>query len=418
MFKLLFRFLAKCPVVLVLGLAGIFGLSSFNSVDLHDPNVEDAVGLDLPVLIKLSIVGISLLYATYSIVVDKRVRHVFSTVQGGLLMLVCGFFLLTSLTAIQPIFAGVSALSIATAIVATISLAVRKGPLFAVLVIWTALATFLVFAWLMYLFVPSLGVFLEPVDGGRFVARMAGLAHPNVLGQYSGLAVLLAIAFLSTRWRSRIFLAIGISVIALGIPALILSMSRSSVLALLVALLVIFRGEFVKGHRIVWLGLAVVTTSSALLVTSMTTDLGQAIERRLAESVSKSGDAKELTSATGRTVIWSYAIKLISLRPLLGYGLTSSKSLLANYNSFTHNMVLNVALSSGVIAASALMFIILLQSLIVVIRPSFIADGLFVILVVNGLTENVMFEYIAAAPTALFALSVTWRNIERVRQES
>lgn len=407
--------LGHIPLTLLAGMIGLLGALAFNIANLRSEDAAEKVGLDAQVLLKLGFVGLCGLYGGLQLFRDQRLYTVLSTWPTILLALLAGMFFLTSVTALEPLHAFVSAATISCVMLATVAVAIQLGPASVLQLAWLALSIHVTCCWMLFLFVPSIGVFHEPIAGGEFFARMGGLSHPNTLGQYSGLLVVLSAVLLrSQRYRQLVRWAIWFS-LALAIGALILSVSRSSAIATLFTLVAVFRADWTRGSGLRWTLLGVTLGLGGLIFLVLTTDITEIIGTRVAESFSKSGDADELTSGTGRNVIWGYSLKLIGENPVFGYGLTSSKLLLANYTFYTHNLVLNVALSSGVFAAGLTLLLIFNQLVRVFVRPQLAADAILLFIVINGLMENVIFEYIGAGATILFALSVTWRACELSR---
>ena len=143
------------------------------------------------------------------------------------------------------------------------------------------------------------------------------------------------------------------------------------------------------------------------------------LEEKIAEKmtiVSKSGDADELTTATGRADIWQYAMQLISKRPLVGYGAATSKYYLSDYSHYTHNLLLNIAFSTGVFGGLIGLVMILYQAASAVFRPHVIVSAVIVFILVNGLFENVIFSTIAGMPTLLWVMSMAWYQIRDCNQ--
>jgi O-antigen ligase len=127
--------------------------------------------------------------------------------------------------------------------------------------------------------------------------------------------------------------------------------------------------------------------------------------------VSKSGEADELTSATGRAEIWQYSMHLISERPLLGHGAATSKYYLADYSKYTHNLLLNIAFSTGIFGGLLGLVMVLYQSATVIFKTHAIVSAVIVYILVNGLFENVIFSTIAGMPTLLWAMSMAWYQV-------
>lgn len=178
-------------------------------------------------------------------------------------------------------------------------------------------------------------------------------------------------------------------------------------MATVVALAVAYRHVFLKQEYFQRYVIAACLAALGFMVLSTQVDIGAKIKEKMT-LVSKSGDADELTSATGRAEIWAYTIRLIKQRPLIGYGAATSKFYLKDYSQYTHNMILNVALSTGIIGGFAMLMMVLgrLRAMMTVSYP--LADGILVFIIVNGLFENVIFSILCGMPTMVWIMSLAW----------
>ncbi len=128
----------------------------------------------------------------------------------------------------------------------------------------------------------------------------------------------------------------------------------------------------------------------------------QALAHKVLSKFSKSGDVEEITTATGRTVVWAEAIEQIKARPAFGYGLNSTTVLLLEHLQSAHNAVLYIAISGGVVAG-ALMLMIQLQLLWnLVACPSFVIRSLSIFLFIGCLFEDTVWETFVGPATILF----------------
>jgi len=270
--------------------------------------------------------------------------------------------------------------------------------------IFVGMSLFSVLSWLVFFVWPEVGVLKEPLPDGKFAFRMSGLAHSNVLGQYSGLTVVLG-AIMAFTYKKKSSMRIGLIAIALG--ALICSLSRTSLAATVFALVIAYRRVFFKPEYLQRYVVAAMVGIFAMLLISTQVDVGAKIKEKMTLA-SKSGDAEELTSATGRSEIWAYAIRLLAKRPLIGYGAATSKHYLARYSSYTHNMILNVAFSTGFIGGLACLIMVLgrIRAMFAISHP--LADGILVFIIVNGFFENVIFAIIVGMPTMVWIMSLSW----------
>ncbi len=403
-------------VVTLVGGLGVLLMAAINMADVRSEDASSKLGLDTQVVAKLGVVGMLAAFGACAWLTSWRVRKVTGTLPLAWLGAVIAIFLATSATALDIRAALVSSGSMVACWLAVTGLSVRLGPL---RVAWLLLAgqiLFVIGSWLCFLLWPSKGVFYEPIADGAFVKRMAGLAHPNTLGLFSGLTLVAGVCcwrlyrgIQPQSWRWVGLDGLMLLVLSLAGGALIFSLSRTAAAAVLITLVYVFRHHLLRGLGLKLFAIALVVGLSGLLLVTLSGDADRLTQSRINSLFSKSSDADELTSLTGRSLIWAYTSKLIAERPLTGYGATSSKELLRDYMSYAHNTLLHIGLSAGVLAMGAWALAVGWYLVVMIRRPVLIADAVFIFLIVNGLTENVGFEYIASAPMAWWVLVMAWR---------
>ena len=366
---------------------------------------KEVVAIDAQVIAKLFFIGLGGLYGAWGLFSDQRVRQLLFSFPVMWMVIIIGFFFAAVPTSITPLPSLVSAGAMAAILLLTVTALVQLGVMPVLKSLFYGMSLFIVFSWIVYIVWPEVGILKEPLPEGEFAYRMSGLAHANTLGQYAGLTVLLGVVLMFTyKQRGLLFPCI----VLMAIAALVNSYSRTSLAATVLALLVGYRYMYFRPKY--WplyvgtmcLGLL------AIMILSTQMDLGQAIEDKMS-IVSKSGDAEELTSATGRSDIWAYAIRLIQLKPLTGYGAATSKYFLAEYSQYTHNLLLNIAFSTGVIGGMAGLFMMLgrLRALFTMQRRP-LHDAIVVFIFINGLFENVICSILAGMPTMMWVLILCW----------
>lgn len=393
------RFL-ELPLAPMIGLFALFITAFFNLVDISGEN-ED-VSLDLQVLVKLAGLGLGGLYGGIAFLTNPEVRARLFSFPLIWMVMIFGLFCIAAKGSLIQTESLASALSIGCILLLTVAALVQLGVRATLNTVFHAMTLFIILSWVTFLLVPSIGVFQEPIPGGEFTARMSGLAHPNTLGQFSGMTVVLGLLLAqnygyNSRWRWLI--------IALAFAALIVSLSRTSLAATLFACLFIYRDRvFQQKYVLPSIGLLIVGCMG-LIVVSLSVDVGALIESKLT-FLSKSGDAEELTSATGRADIWAYTIRLIGERPLTGYGAATSKFYLEDYSLYTHNMILNIAFSCGVFGGLIAIVMCLGRIAALVLHRHPLADPLVAFVLFNGLFENVIFSILAGLPTIIWIIGL------------
>lgn len=392
----------SAPLSTVVGLTLITIVAFLNAVDVSID--KDKVGLDAQVMLKLLGIGFAGIYGGIGFLTDRRVRDLVQSFPVFWVVLIIAMYFLSVPFSIDPKVSLASTLSMVAVLLLTLRALVQIGILPVLNAIFVGMGLFNVLSWVVFFLWPAVGVLEEPLPDGKFALRMSGLAHSNVLGQYSGLTVVLG-TIMAFTYKKRSGMRIGLIVVALG--ALVCSLSRTSLAATVFALVIAYRRVFFKREYLRRYVVATMVGVFAMLLISTQVDLGAKIKEKMT-LVSKSGDAEELTSATGRAEIWAYAIRLLGQRPLIGYGAATSKHYLARYSSYTHNMILNVAFSTGLIGGLACLVMVLgrVRAMFKISHP--LADGILVFIIVNGFFENVIFAIIVGMPTMVWIMSLSW----------
>lgn len=396
------------------GLGALFCICFFNLSDISGGVDRDKISVDFTVLLKVGFLGIAGLYGIIGAYTDSKVRRLMFSFPVVWIWMLFGFYCLAVINSVIPKESAASAISIACVLLCTSRSLVQHGVEVVLKTVFFALSAFVFVSWLLFLFVPEIGVFEEATVDGQFISRMGGMAHANTLGQFAGLNLVLGLmlhrvygdAMTKLRWL----------IIVLAGAALIASVSRTSLVATAIAVAFVYREKCLRRQYLPYaLGIGILGVLG-LLALAAVTDLGAAIESKLA-IVSKSGDAEELTTATGRAEIWAYAIKLIGQQPLFGYGAATSKWFLSDYSLYTHNMILNVAFSTGVFGGLACVAMVFGRISSLIYRPHRIADALLVFILVNGMFENVIFSILCGLPTIVWIIALSMPVMDEISKD-
>ena len=392
----------KMPLVELMGGLVLFCLVLTSHIALNAEKAE--VGLDAVVLVKLAFTGLALLLGANGFLSDLRVRAVALSWPAVLIPAIFCLYVFSSLHSSSTVEALVSSTSIIAVYLLTITAAIQLGRIKILEIVFYGSALFILVSWLIYFGKPDIGVMMEEVSGVGFVRRMSGLSHPNTLGQFCGLNLVVGIVLYVTYGRRKL-LFVGLCLIALA--ALVNSLSRASALAFFFAVIVGYRSYFVTRNFMKLMLAGAILVAFYLVFYLAEADVGNAIDRRMA-MLSKSGDSEEITSGTGRSQIWAKSISLMRQRPVIGYGPATSKKLLADYSSYTHNLILNVVLSSGVLGGGLAVTMCVSRLTMMVFMRSAAADALATFVLINGLVENTIFSTICGLPTICWVLGIVW----------
>ena len=390
------------PVSTFIGLSLIFFVVWVNLANLSVD--KTSVGIDAQVIVKLLGIAAAGLYGLHGFCTDRRVRDIIQTFPVFWMVIIIAFYFVAAPFSITKEISFASAVAMVAILLMTVTALVQIGVMPVLNAVFAGMAFFNIFSWIVYFALPEIGVLAEPLPEGKFAYRMSGLAHANTLGQYTGLTVVLGTVMFIT-YKRRGPLHIGLILIALG--ALVNSLSRTSLVATVLAIGVAYRQVFLRRKYIQLYIVGGFLGIFGFLLLSTQVNIGAKIKEKMT-LVSKSGDADELTSATGRAEIWAYTIRLIKERPLIGYGAATSKFYLEDYSQYTHNMILNVAFSAGIVGGFAMLLMVLgrIRAMFFVSHP--LADGILAFIIVNGLFENVIFSILCGMPTIVWVLSLSW----------
>ena len=176
-----------------------------------------------------------------------------------------------------------------------------------------------------------------------------GYENPRAIGWLSSAGLSLAIAYSAARTCGDRLSPAMLVLTVIAATALFWSGSRAGLLALSIStciLLFVARDRNLKGSLIVVACIAIGAAFSTFLFVP-SSDFG--ILARISETT-QMGDANGISS--GRLKLWQTNLSLISERPFSGYGLLPHKNIEGLAAGSSHNIVLEMWLSMGVIVGS------------------------------------------------------------------
>lgn len=386
----------ELPIVTLMGAFALFAVAFGNLVDVEADN--DKVSMGGQALVKICMLAIGGIYGGIGFLTDLRVRKLLYSFPVMWMVILMGFFFLSVPFSPTPLPSLASTISIACVLLLTTTALVQLGVRVVLKTFFAALGLYVILSWAAFVLVPSIGVFQEATVEGQTVARMGGLAHPNTLGQLSGLTLVFGLLIYQLESKLSKLHAL---ILMLALGSLLFSLSRTSLMATMIAVVVVYRSHIFR-RRYLFNALVIGAVGLfAILVAAVVFDLGNAIQSKIG-LISKSGEADELLSATGRTDIWAYALRLVSDRPLTGFGAATSKLYLVDYSLHTHNLVINVAFSTGLIGGLVALWMCLERFFRIIFYHHPLADGMIAFILFNGLFENVIFSILAGIPTMIW----------------
>jgi len=227
--------------------------------------------------------------------------------------------------------------------------------------------------------------------------RFAGTIHPNVQSTYCAVICLAAACLAAAGTRRR---HLWISVFVVGLVFLLLTKSRTSLAALLVALpALVLLGKSRRAKLLVAVGIPWVLCTAALLVSLAG---GDAVDRFADAALM--GRREQTQSLTGRVPLWTELLGYAQQQPWRGYGYASfwnKPRALAISDAMewhiphAHSAYIDATLSVGLVGAAVLLMLLVLGVLQARTRYQASGEtgyafifGLLVYGMVHGLTES------------------------------
>jgi O-antigen ligase len=311
--------------------------------------------------------------------------------------------ILTSLYAVNPIFALTCTVLFLTAYLYSVYMTVWLSRITAVQVMMWAALLLCVGSIFVYYAIPSVGIMQGWTPGGEFgeIGRMKGITgSANGIGLIAAFGLVLAVLYFRSFSTFGKFTAIAL--IPSAGACLLLSNNRASMIAVVASIWFSFvsrKGTGFKMMLSITLGLIV---AAALALFS----------DQIFAALSRSGHADEITTATGRAAIWSVVIEMWSQQPLHGYGYASALAILPNdprlfhAAAHAHNMYLELLFAGGVIMLGLFLYAIW-QTLRQTLRSGGINEAaLLLFFLLRGLTEATPFSGMASFSSFAFSLTI------------
>lgn len=230
--------------------------------------------------------------------------------------------------------------------------------------------------------------------------RLGGVTGANGAGFISASAILL-IVVLKKYFDSSKEKIIPI-LFLINLTTLLLSESRTSIFALSIALIYIFFSSPNKSKMI-----AMSFSVAVLIILVFTIDYDA-----LLVSLSRSGNASEVTTGTGRVYIWQACSELISQKFFLGWGYGSSSFILPNYSEsightppHCHNILLQLTFSAGIFAAILFGIAFISKAISAFLKKEHGCIALLIFIFLSGVTEASAFIGLANMATIMYALT-------------
>jgi O-antigen ligase len=255
----------------------------------------------------------------------------------------------------------------------------------------------------VYFAVPSVGRMQAWMQGAGFgdTGRLKGLSgSPNGIGMVAAFSILLAVVYY--REISPFGRRLALALIPCAFTVLVLSNNRGGMLTLAVAM---WSNFVLRGGTAFKVALSVTGGLAGIAMLMSFPD-------QILSALSRSGEASEITSVTGRSSIWAVVIELWAQRPLLGHGYASSLSILPldprlfGVAAHSHNMYLELLFGGGIVVLGIFLYGTF-QTLLAMYRLGAVSEAtLFVFFLVRGVTESGPFNAMIAYNGFAFSMTI------------
>ena len=251
-----------------------------------------------------------------------------------------------------------------------------------------------IFGWLN----PDVAYVAVDPEGSPGVYRFRGFSgHPNTLGRQSTVFALVIFAAAYMRYIKPV---IWVPLAALAVTTTLATESRTSLFALVLAVMFQIRGRYL----VPMLGFGALIAIITLLTGGVDTILSM---------VGRDGSVSEAETMSGRTDIWHFATGLIGERPLTGYGFNSFEAYASTLwtgpkesATETHNNFISILYSTGLIGAVPFFAIMGLMLYRWIVSPFPPRDAFVVNVLFTSFSETDMPTNITPVPTMIFFIFI------------
>ncbi len=382
-------------------------VSTFNL----SPEVEgEQFGASLQLMIRLAM---CLVLGLYGLQHFDRVRPQLLEFPGAWATIFGGWSLLTVPLGLAPLYGLVAAVSTWCIILFAPAVLQHLGQRRTLESLLSGLLLYVGVNWVLYFVGGPLGRSEFAMPNGDIIYRFGNDAQQLGLQIAWALGFLLLLTLAGARpWRR--FLLPSLFLLA----TLPLTQSRTGMLGSAATLGVVI-WEYCDGRQ-----RALSITAGLLLAAGGLFALGTGAfsvdAERLAQSISRSGEAEEIQNFTGRDVIWAEAWERICDWPVMGCGYGCSRFALDSEKlnpapHHAHNLLLNITLCTGFVGA--LLFVAMLAHLLCseIARPTVVPAIALVLVALTGISEPLLFGPMPRSHTVIFLIALFWGQIDRTR---
>ncbi len=340
--------------------------------------------LTFQILLKLVFVAIGLVIGGWGWWYRQRVRALLTSLPGTMILALLAWHFVTSPMAMSAFKSFIAAVSFLSIVLVTTSMLACFGVRRLVMTTLFGIILYVLGSIVLYAVSPEMATFKEVMNRFVTIERFGGLAHPNMLGKYAVMMVLLTMiaigdGYLDWKWSvPSILLAAGV---------LVACLSRTPVIAGVAACGIVMAPILRKRETYLAIAGCMIAGLIGFVIVESTIGFDFVAEKLIAK-VTKTGSAEEVTTVTGRTDIWKYSLARSAERPIFGWGSASTAVVMEDMSGHSHNLILHPILAMG-FPGGALVIVILLMNLVNAIRmDSLLLRGVLVFTLVLGMVES------------------------------
>lgn len=318
-------------------------MAFINNIDLARVDRGAESGMTVQSLVKVGLLLVSGAVGIWGWERSPAVRRLFLSLPGLLLLALGIWYFATIPTSIVKKISLAAGVTYFCILFFTVSAVTFVGGRRMMIDICIGLLLYVVASVGLYFIWPEQAFFTEVLSETTQKIRFSGLGHPNVLGRICIFCSLLLLAGAMHRSMSWLWFWITLPFLLAICWA---SLSRTPVIAGLLAVALVALPSLKRPEVMYGLAVLLVVAVIGMVATESLVDTDRFFEKIIAGST-KTGSVEEVTTMTGRTVIWRYAWEKALESPLFGYGAGSTPVLMASVSSHAHNILLQPTVSIG-----------------------------------------------------------------------
>lgn len=368
----------------------IFSAAFWNNLDVPTGDrTADNIGMSSQVFVKLGFILLGFALGAWGWWVNPRVRALTTSIPGYALFFL-GFWQIASalLSRTVSLTLGIAgAVSYWGALLVIMSGIVYLGARRVVTCLTAGLITFCIGSILFLFISPENAFFSEVMDLTNKVIRFGGLGHPNTLGR---MAILVAVLFVAIGLDRRLPWKWCVPLSLFFFFEAAATLSRTPLIAGFASLAAITIPKISREKAIYAIGYC--AGLAILLLLAMELTIGtNSITAKIIAKGTKTGDLDEVTTLTGRTEIWAFALELAMERPIFGHGPGATPILMEKKSGHAHNALLDPTANLGFPAGAAIIIVFSWLIYCCIRDDNSVYRAGVVFLVVAGISERLLF---------------------------